>query len=88
MSTIESFRISIGFTQPPSGAVNVLRGKPVEGQGGRWVPCVMQVEDGVYCPSLFQVGPGQKQVCAIDMSQQCIHDALMAATALARCAAK
>ncbi len=83
MSVIESIFVSTGFARPPPGSVNVLLGGPIEGPGGRWIPCATKVGDGVYWAGLFQVGPGQRQVCAVDKPLCCPNDALTQATALA-----
>ncbi|MEM9843957.1 MAG: hypothetical protein AAF965_04100 [Pseudomonadota bacterium] len=67
--------------------MNVRVGHVVEGPGGRWVPCVTQVGEGVYYPGLFQVGPGQHQVCATDQALPCIETAFRRAVELASSAA-
>ena len=49
---------------PPPGAVNVRKGKAVCGSGGRWIPCAVAIADGLFVASVYEVGPGRKQVCA------------------------
>ena len=68
---------------PPPGSVNVRIGARVEGPGGSWIPCAMALASGQYAPSLFQVGPGQRQVCAADAAVACAEAALCRATELA-----
>ena len=87
MNVIDYLHAPIAFSSPPAGAVNVLRGDPIEGPGGRWVPCATKISDGVYCASLFKVGRGQKQVCAITESLRDPQDALVRARAFAASAA-
>lgn len=72
---------------PPPGSVNVRVGRVVEGPGGKWVPCATKVAAGVYYSSLFQVGPGQRQVCLADVSMPCAEMALSRAIELANAAA-
>lgn len=71
---------------PPPGSVNVRVGPSVEGPGGRWVPCVSRAS-GVYYSSLFQVGPGRRQVCAAGAPFRSADDALRSAIELACSAA-
>ena len=78
---------SVLAASPPPGSVNVRIGQIVEGPGGKWVPCATEVSAGVYYSSLFQVGPGQHQVCAADLSLPCAEMALARAIELAFCAA-
>ena len=87
MSFVKAMHFSTEFSRPPPGSVNVLLGDPVEGPGGRWIPCVTKIEDDVYWPSLFRVGAGQSQVCAIASPTQVRDEALVKAIALAACAA-
>lgn len=75
------------LSSPPPGSVNVLIGKKVEGPGGKWVPCATKVPDGAYYSGLFQVGPGQRQVCAASVSFHCPNEALSRAIDLASSAA-
>lgn len=75
------------LTSPPPGSINVLLGKKVEGPGGRWIPCATQTTDGTYYSGLFQVGPGQRQVCAAQVPLRCPNEALARAIALASDAA-
>lgn len=77
--------VSVG--RPPAGAVNVCRGAPVEGPGGRWVPCVSAVEHRKFLPGVFQVGPGRHQVCAEAHPFDSVADALSLAVILAETAA-
>ena len=75
------------LSSPPPGSVNVLIGKKVEGPGGKWVPCATKMADGAYYSGLFQVGPGQRQVCAASVSFRCPNEALSRAIDLASSAA-
>jgi hypothetical protein len=68
---------------PPAGSVNVRTGKPVEGPGGRWVPCATASFNGMYIAGLFEVGPGCKQVCAASRPMHCVDEALALAIQLA-----
>lgn len=72
---------------PPPGSVNVRSGKPVEGPGGRWVPCATAISGGQYVAGLFQVGQGRRQVCAVELPMHTIDDALLLAARLAATAA-
>ncbi len=87
MTIVNMFDYPNHLSSPPPGAVNVDRGRPVEGPGGRWVPCATQVSSKSYVPGIFQVGIGMKQVCATDASFTCPGEALTHAEALARFAA-
>lgn len=75
------------FSSPPPGSVNVLLGEGIEGPGGRWIPCATKIKDGAYYSGLFQVGPGQRQVCAANMPFYCPQKALSRAIKLASSAA-
>lgn len=57
---------STQFSSPPQGSINVRVGQSVVGSGGAWIPCVTR-KGATYFASLFQVGPGQRQVCAVGM---------------------
>lgn len=72
---------------PPSGAVNTLRGKPVVGPGGKWVPCATALEGGAYVACLYEIGEGRRQVCGDATPRATEMDALMRATDLAAIAA-
>lgn len=74
------------LSSPPSGSVNVRTGPPVEGLGGRWIPSVSAMPNGMFTAGLFQVGPGCKQVCAANRPMDCAEDALAFATQLAETA--
>ena len=78
---------SVVMTGPPPGSVNVRVGKGIEGPGGRWIPCATEISEGVFCSGLFQVGPGQRQVCATDAPVGSADEALTRAVALASSAA-
>ena len=78
---------SVMVSSPPPGSVNVRVGKTIEGPGGRWVPCATEIAGGIYYSSLFEVGPGRKQVCAADLPLQCAEKALLRAIKLASSAA-
>jgi len=72
---------------PPPGSINVLVGTGVEGPGGRWIPCATAVPSGTYLSSIFEVGPGRKQVCASMTPMRSADEALSRAIALAATAA-
>jgi hypothetical protein len=74
-------------SSPPPGSVNVRVGRTVEGPGGKWVPCATEIAGGVYYSSLFEVGPGRRQVCAADLALPCADEALSRAIELASSAA-
>ena len=78
---------SATLSNPPPGSINVLVGKKVEGPGGKWIPCATQTADGAYYSGLFQVGPGQRQVCAAHVPLHCPNEALSRAIELASQAA-
>lgn len=71
----------------PSGTVNVRKGNPIEGPGGRWIPCASAVADGAYVSCIFEVGPGRRQVCAVNDPTNNVDEALSRAVKLARTAA-
>lgn len=71
----------------PSGTVNVRIGNPIEGPGGRWIPCVSAISDGAYVSCIFEVGPGRRQVCAVANPTNDVDEALSGAMDLARTAA-
>jgi hypothetical protein len=75
------------LSSPPPGSINVRLGKKVEGPGGKWIPCATKVADGSYYSGLFQVGPGQRQVCAASLPLHCPDEALSRAIELASSAA-
>ena len=72
---------------PPPGSINVRVGPAIEGPGGRWIPCATRVGRNTYYPGLFQVGPGQRQVCFADPGFDCAETALLSAVDLAQSAA-
>ncbi|MEI4232851.1 hypothetical protein [Roseovarius sp. D22-M7] len=81
------FGTMAGVSCAPSGTVNVRRGNPVDGPGGRWIPCASAISDGAYVSCIFEVGPGRRQVCAVNDPTNDIDDALSRAMELARTAA-
>jgi hypothetical protein len=87
MNLVHCMKNSAELSNPPPGSINVLLGKKVEGPGGKWVPCATKVADGSYYSGLFQVGPGQRQVCASSMPLHCPAEALSRAIVLAAAAA-
>jgi hypothetical protein len=87
MSLAPLIQLSLALTAPPAGAVNVRVGKAVEGPGGRWLPCATAIADGLYVASIYEVGPGRRQVCAAEYRTNCVDDALSNASALAATAA-
>lgn len=74
-------------SSPPPGSVNVRVGDTVMGPGGKWIPCATKIAGGVYCSGLFEVGPGRRQVCAIDRCLNSADEALALAVELASSAA-
>jgi hypothetical protein len=78
---------TVMVSSPPAGSVNVRVGKTVIGPGGKWVPCATEIAGGVFCSSLFEVGPGRRQVCAGDVRLPCADKALSRAIELASSAA-
>jgi len=75
------------LSNPPPGSINVRVGRKIEGPGGKWVPCATMMRDGSYCSGLFQVGPGQRQICAASLPMGCPDEALSMAIELASAAA-
>jgi len=75
------------LSNPPPGAVNVRIGTPISGPGGRWVPCVTQIASGVFLSSLFEVGPGKRQICEVESPLSDERQALARAMDLAASAA-
>lgn len=75
------------FSAPPPGAMNIRLGARIEGPGGAWIPCATAVGSGLYLSGLFEVGPGRRQVCAIDRPTVCVDEALAHAIELALTAA-
>jgi len=71
----------------PSGTVNVRIGTPVQGPGGRWIPCASAIADQAYVSCIFEVGPGRRQVCAVNDPTNNVDEALSRAMELARTAA-
>jgi hypothetical protein len=86
MKFVSLLEPSIMVSSPPPGSVNVRIGKTVEGPGGRWVPCATRIAGGVYYSSLFEVGPGRRQVCS-DFPLPTADEALSRAIELASTAA-
>lgn len=87
MNVAELLHLTSTVTSPPPGAINVRIGKTVVGPGGKWVPCATQIPGGVYCSSVFEVGPGRRQVCAANTPTTCADEALSKAIAMACSAA-
>lgn len=87
MSLVKLLDPSYLVSAPPPGAVNVRTGKSVLGPGGKWVPCATEISVGVYCPSVFEIGPGRRQVCNANTPCQSVDEALSRAIELARSAA-
>ncbi|MFO8126464.1 hypothetical protein [Yoonia sp.] len=87
MSITNFLTKSATLSSPPPGSINVLVGEKIEGPGGRWIPCATRTADGSYYSGLFQVGPGQRQVCASSITLDCPKEALSRAIALASSAA-
>jgi hypothetical protein len=87
MYRTEFIDISRVASHPPPGAVNVRLGEAVKGPGGTWVPCVTKIANGGFYSSLFEVGPGRRQVCATDVCLTCADQAMLRAIELAECAA-
>ncbi|EIE49409.1 hypothetical protein AL036_09265 [Salipiger aestuarii] len=72
---------------PPPGSVNVRIGNPVEGPGGRWIPCASAIAGGSYLSCVYEVGPGRRQVCSALPPTRCAEEALCQAVELAATAA-
>lgn len=87
MNLAELLDPSVMVSSPPPGSVNVRVGKSVEGPGGKWVPCATEIPGGVFCSSLFEVGPGRRQVCAASIPLRSADEALSRAIELASAAA-
>ncbi len=87
MNTIDWMNTPATLSSPPPGSINVLLGSKVEGPGGNWIPCATKTTDGSYYSGLFQVGPGQRQVCAANVPLRCPKEALSRAIELASSAA-
>lgn len=87
MSFDKLFKTSVLVSSPPPGSVNVQIGSAVEGPGGRWIPCASAITDGAYVSCVYQVGPGNRQVCATIHPTYCADEALSRAIQLASTAA-
>ncbi len=87
MSLAKVNKLSAVIDGPPRGSVNVQRGEPVEGPGGRWIPCATEIAKGAFVSCLFSVGPGRRQVCATDRTMYSVDEALSHAVELAAIAA-
>ena len=87
MTLAENISLPTRFSPPPRGARNIRLGPSVDGPGGAWVPCATAIGPGVYLAGLFRVGPGQRQVCAIDRPTGSIDEAMAFAAELAATAA-
>lgn len=72
---------------PPSGSVNASRGTPIEGPGGKWVPCATALQNGSFIACLYEVGPGRRQVCGDETLRTSEEEALRYAVDLALVAA-
>ena len=81
------FELPLAAVSPPPGSKNVRLGQIVTGPGGSWVPCATKVASGFFYPGLFQVGPGQRQVCISDYKVSCSQAALNKAIKIAHSAA-
>ncbi len=81
------FDNTVSFCCPPPGSVNVRTGKPVEGPGGRWIPCVCANADKTFLSCVYEVGPGRKQVCSSLGRTNCDDEAFSQAFKLATLAA-
>jgi len=87
MNIAKLIHSSVTVSSPPPGSVNVRVGDTVTGPGGKWVPCATKIAGGVYCSSVFEVGPGRRQVCAADIRLHSADEALLRAIKLASSAA-
>lgn len=87
MTISEFVAPSFDLSPPPVGSVNVRLGSAVQGPGGRWVPCATRTPSGTYFSGLFQVGPGQKQLCAHKIPARTVDEAFNKAVDLATFAA-
>ncbi len=79
--------ISSSISSPPPGSINVRMGTPVEGPGGRWIPCASAIESGGFVSCIYEIGPGRRQVCAATPPFGCEEQALSRAVELAGTAA-
>lgn len=87
MKLEETIDLTPRFLPPPPGARNIRLGKRIDGPGGDWIPCATVVGPGVYLSGLFRVGPGQRQICAVDRPTGSVDEALEWAIELAKTAA-
>lgn len=87
MSLTKLFDKSVQVSCPPPGTVNVCIGRPVEGPGGRWVPCASAIAGGAYLSCVYEVGLGRRQVCDPNRLTYCANEALSHAIELAATAA-
>lgn len=87
MSLEKFFDRSVLVSSPPPGSVNVRIGNPVEGPGGRWIPCASAIAAGEYVSCVYEVGPGRRQVCSAIPPMPCVEEALSRAIELASTAA-
>jgi hypothetical protein len=87
MKLDEELQLTARFSPPPPGARNVRVGTRIDGPGGVWIPCATAVGPSVYLSGLFRIGPGQRQICAMDHPTDCPDQALARAIELAATAA-
>lgn len=78
---------AVSVCSPPPASVNVLRGKPVVGPGGRWIPCVCAIADQTLVSCVYEVGSGRQQVCSTQPPTDCEEEAFSRAFELATLAA-
>jgi len=71
---------------PPPGSINVKVGNLIIGPGGSWVPCATRAGK-LYLAGLFQIGPGQRQVCEVRQTFANESDAFFKAVKMATSAA-
>ena len=77
---------SAELSRPPAGSVNVKVGDLIIGPGGSWVPCATRAGKH-YLAGLFQIGPGQRQVCEVRQTFANERDAYFQAVKMATSAA-
>ena len=87
MLELDSMSASEAFSNPPPGSRNVKTGRSIVGQGGKWIPCATKSGDR-YFASVFKVGPGQRQACAVGMPFHSVDAAFSKAQELASNAAQ
>ena len=86
MTLVKVLSPSTELASPPPGSVNVRIGDSIVGPGGTWIPCATKFGRRFFA-GLFQVGPGQHQVCETSQTFENEADAFLCAVELATSAA-